>query len=301
MPQPLPVLVNPLSGGGFTSEGRSRIEALFRDAGAEPAFRLSSDVRGAAQSLAKERPPCIVAAGGDGTVSAVAAALVDTEVPLAVLPTGTLNHFARDLGLPDDLGDCVRAAVAGKTTRIDVGEVNGRFFVNNASIGLYPAIVRRREKQQRQLGRGKWHAMLWAIHTVLRGHPFLDLTLELDGVAQRRRTPFVFVGNNEYRMESLRMGERERIDAGRLCLYVAHRTGRLGLLRLALSALFGRLRQAEDFDSLGAEEIWVETRRPRRLPVATDGEVNVMTTPLHYRILPGALRVIVPREVIGDG
>ena len=154
MPHSLPVLVNPLSGGGFTAEDRSRIAALFRDAGAEAAFRLSSDVRAAAQALAKERPPCIVAAGGDGTVSAVASALVDTEVPLAVLPTGTLNHFARDLGLPADLGECVRVAVAGKTALVDVGEVNGQVFVNNASIGLYPAIVRRREKQQRQLGRG---------------------------------------------------------------------------------------------------------------------------------------------------
>ena len=96
------------------------------------------------------------------------------------------------------------------------------------------------------------------------------------------------------------MGGRESIDAGRLSLYVAHRTGRLGLLRLALSALFGRLRQAEDFDALDAEEIWVETRRPRRLPVATDGEVTVMTTPLHFRVRPGALRVIVPKTVTGD-
>ena len=293
MPQPLPVLVNPLSGGGFTPEDRSRIEALFRDAGAEPAFRLSSDVRGAARSLAKGRPPCIVAAGGDGTVNAVASALVDTDVPLAVLPTGTLNHFARDLGLPGDVGECIRVAVAGKTTRVDVGEVNGRLFVNNASIGLYPAIVRRREKQQRQLGRGKWHAMLWAMHTVLRSHPFLDLTLELDGVAQPRRTPFVFVGNNQYQMEGFTMGTRERLDGGTLSVYMSHRRGRIGLLFLALRALFGRLQQAKDFEAANVSELRIDSRHTRML-VATDGEVAALDMPLQFSLRPRALKVIVP-------
>jgi diacylglycerol kinase family enzyme len=293
MPQPLPVLVNPLSGGGFTPEDRSRIEGLFRDAGAEPAFRLSSDVRAAAQSLAQERPPCIVAAGGDGSVSAVASALVGTDVALAVLPTGTLNHFARDLGLPGDLGECVRAAVAGKTHRVDVGDVNGRIFVNNASIGLYPAIVRRRERQQRQLGRGKWHAMLWAVHTVLRGHPFLNLTLELDGVTQRRRTPFVFVGNNEYQMEGFTMGTRSTLDGGALSIYMSHRRGRIGLLLLALRALFGRLQQAKDFEAASVSELRIDSRHARLL-VATDGEVSALDMPLHFRIRPRALRVVVP-------
>ena len=96
------------------------------------------------------------------------------------------------------------------------------------------------------------------------------------------------------------MGARARMDSGALSLYLAHRTGRLGLLRLALRALFGRLRQAKDFDALSAEEIWVETPSPRHIYVATDGEVNVMTTPLHYRVLPKALRVIVPEGVMSD-
>lgn len=289
----LPIVVNPLSGGGFTVQHRSQIEELFREAGAEPAFRLSTDPGAAAQSLAKEGPPCIIAAGGDGTVSAVASALAGSEVPLAVLPTGTLNHFARDLGLPAGLADCIRAAVAGKTTAIDVGEVNGRVFINNASIGLYPAIVRRREKQQRRLGRGKWHAMLWAIHTVLRGHPFLDLALELDGVRERRRTPFVFVGNNEYLMEGFTMGMRSRLDGGSLSVYLSHRRGRIGLLRLALRALFGRLQQAKDFEAASVSELRIDSRHTRLL-VATDGEVAAFDMPLRFRVRPGALRVIVP-------
>ena len=97
-------------------------------------------------------------------------------------------------------------------------------------------------------------------------------------------------------MESFQVGARPALDAGCLSLYVAHRTGRMGLLWLAVRALFGHIREAKDFDAICAQEIWVETHRPKRLPVATDGEVNIMTTPLHYRILPGALRVIVPNE-----
>ena len=294
MPPPLPVVVNPLSGGGFTAQRRSELEALFREAGVEPAFRLASDPQAAAQALAKERPPCIVAAGGDGTVSAVASALVGSEVPLAVLPLGTLNHFARDVGLPADLADCVRVAAGGKTTTVDVGEVNGRTFINNASIGLYPAIVRRREKQQRRLGRGKWHAMLWAMLTVLRSHPFLHLTLELDGVPQRRRTAFVFVGNNEYLMEGFTMGLRERLDGGVLSVYLSHRRGRIGLLALALRALFGRLQQAQDFEAANVSQLQIESRRHTRLLVATDGEVAAVDMPLNFRVRPRALKVIVP-------
>src|SRR5205814_7706026 len=136
---------------------------------------------------------------------------VDSAIPLAVLPMGTLNHFARDLGVPADLAAAVRVALNGTRRAVDVGEVNGRVFVNNASIGLYPAMVHRRNKQQRRLGRSKWHAMLWAVHAVLRTHPFLDLTLTLDGVEHRRRTPFVFVGNNAYQMEGFMIGLRERL------------------------------------------------------------------------------------------
>src|SRR5689334_21552316 len=146
----LPVIVNPRSGSSRTAEDLQR---LFKEAGAEADIRLAqgspSDL---AHEIAREAPPLIVAAGGDGTVSAVASALVGTPVPLAVLPLGTLNHFARDIGVPEDPAAAVRIAVGGKKRAAYVGEVNGRLFVNNASIGLYPAIVHRREKQQRRLG-----------------------------------------------------------------------------------------------------------------------------------------------------
>jgi diacylglycerol kinase family enzyme len=246
-----------------------------------------------ARAAAAEGPPLLVAAGGDGTVNAVAAELVGRPTVLGVLPLGTLNHFAKDLGIPTDLERAVRALRDGSVARIDVGEVNGRIFLNNSSLGLYPDIVRQREHQQERLGRGKWHAMAWAFLGALKRYPFMNVRLEADGEVFARRTPFVFIGNNEYRMEALQIGARACLDRGLLSLYVAHRTGRLGLLRLAVRALFGRLSQASDFDSVCAREILVETRRPR-VRVATDGEVTIMQSPLRYRVRPGALRVAVP-------
>ena len=292
----LPVLINPLSGRGFGDADAKRLGELFRKAGAEPRIQVARGhgelVEGAKQFV-RERPPLIVAGGGDGTMNAVASVLAGSETALGVLPLGTLNHFARDLGIPLALDAAVGAVVQGKRKSIDVGEVNRRVFVNNSSLGLYPAIVHQREKQRRRLGRGKWHAMLWAMLTVLRSHPFLELTLELEGVAHRRRTPFVFIGNNVYQMEGFTIGRRERLDAGVLSVYLTQRRRRIGLVLLALRAIVGMLHQARDFEAGTTRELRIESRH-KRLLVATDGEVAALETPLEYRIRPGALQVIAP-------
>ena len=236
----------------------------------------------------------VVAGGGDGTINAVASVMVGTGVAFGVLPLGTLNHFAKDIGIPLGLDEAIANIAHGIRKNVDVGEVNGQIFLNNSSLGLYPDIVRDREKQQSRLGRGKWLAALWATIAALRRYPFLSVRLRLDdGQEQARRTPFVFIGNNEYTMQGFSIGARARLDAGKLSLYVAQRPGRLGLLRLAWCALRGRLAQERDFDVLSAESLDIETRH-KRIRVATDGEVTVMATPLRYRIRPAALNVIVP-------
>lgn len=234
----------------------------------------------------------IVAAGGDGTVSTVASTLIGTNKTLGVLPIGTLNHFAKDLGIPLDLEGAARTIIAGHCIRIDVGEVNERIFVNNSSLGLYPSIVQKR-KQRQKLGHGKWPAFIWAAFTVLRRYPFLDVRLSVDGKKFTTRTPIVFIGNNEYEMEGLNIGSRARLDAGQLSLYVSRRTGRLGLLKLGLNAILRRLNKAEALIAMRTTEVWIETRR-KRMHVSTDGEVATMRPPLHYRVRNGALQVIVP-------
>jgi diacylglycerol kinase family enzyme len=291
----IPLILNSRSGSADAG-GVERLAGLYRAAGAEVSPRVAkagTDITTLAQEAAREHPRLVVAAGGDGTINAVASALVGSETALGVIPCGTLNHFARDVGVPLDQAEAVVATLEGRAREIDVGEVNGHFFLNNSSIGLYPAMVHRRAKQQRRLGRGKWQAMLWAAHTVLRSHPFMDLALELDGKSVARRTPFVFIGNNVYDMQGFDIGRRARLDAGMLSVYVSHRGGRLALLALAVRALCGRLEQSRDFEAATATELRIESRH-KRLLVATDGEVTALELPLRYRIRPRALRVMAP-------
>ncbi len=288
------VILNAGSGPGHDEALTQHVHDLFVSAGVPAEVCLA---RGGGEIAAKvahaisERVDVIVAGGGDGTVSAVAAALTGGDIALGILPLGTLNHFAKDLGLPLALDEAVRQIAAGQTTRVDVGEVNGRVFVNNSSLGLYPDIVHERERQQKRIGRGKWTAFLWATVTALRKYPFLSVCLSVAGKEHRRRTPFVFIGNNEYRMHGFALGARERLTGGRLSLYVAERPGRLRLVQLALRALVGRLKQARDFDVLLATEIVIESRH-HHLRVATDGETTIMKPPLHYRIRPASLTVL---------
>ena len=221
-------------------------------------------------------------------------AIVDTDKVLGVLPLGTLNHFARDLKIPADIAEAVRVIASGRVAAVDVGDVNGRPFLNNSSLGLYPIIVREREKHQR-LGSGKWPAFVWAAIAAMRRYPFLDIRLSVDGKNFHRRTPFIFIGNNDYLMDAFNVGMRDRLDQGQLSVYMTHRTGRWGLIRLALNALLGRLREDKDFLEMNTTEVKIETRR-KRLRVAFDGEVDVIEGPFHYRIRPGVLRVIVPAD-----
>jgi diacylglycerol kinase family enzyme len=297
----VPVIVNLSSGAGHGGDEAARLQGLFREAGLEARIVSPADgaqLAQAARREAKARPPVIVAGGGDGTISAVASALAGTGIALGVLPLGTLNHFARDVGVSLDIPQAIVDIAAGRTREVDVGEVNGRVFVNNSSIGLYPHMVHQREKLRRRLGGGKWHAMLWAALKVLRRHPFLDVNVDLDGHEISLRTPFVFVGNNQYAMEGLDIGTRARLDCGLLSVYLARRVGRFGLLRLALRALLGRLAQERDFATRQVASVEIRPHRraqvKRRMLVSTDGEVSVMETPIAYAIRPRALRVIVP-------
>jgi YegS/Rv2252/BmrU family lipid kinase len=291
------VIINDRSGFQDKVEVRRRLEELFAASGVAAKISIAksgSQVAELARRSARGSSQVLVAGGGDGTISAVASAIVASDRVLGILPLGTLNHFAQDLKIPLDVENAARVIIAGHTTNIDVGEVNGHIFLNNSSLGLYPTIVSEREKQQ-SLGYGKWPAFAWAALTVLRRYPFLDVRLNADGKKFSRRTPFVFIGNNEYAMESFKIGRRDCLNGGRLSLYITNRMGRLGLIRIALRALLGRLRNDKDFLAMCTEEVTIETRR-KHLRAAFDGEVDVLETPLHYRVRPGALRVIVPEQ-----
>lgn len=294
--KPVTVIVNGGAGHGHDDSAAAELRAKLAKAGLDAELVLAKDgeeMIATARRALKGGAELVVAGGGDGTINAVASVMAGSGVPFGVLPLGTLNHFAKDLGIPLDLDEAVRNLAGGVPRQVDVGEVNGRIFLNNSSLGLYPDIVRDREKQQRRLGRGKWPAALWATVAALRRYPFLSMRLTVGGETLARRTPFVFIGNNRYTMQGLAIGERDRLDDGLLSLYVAQHPTRLGLLRFAFDALRGKLGSERDFDVLEAAGFEIDTHHAH-LHVATDGEVTLMHPPLRYRVRPGALTVLAP-------
>lgn len=289
------VIVN--RGGGSADGAEERIKEAFEGTGLEPDVRLVEPGeldRHCAELARAEGVEALVAAGGDGTISTVAASVADTGIALGVLPMGTLNHFARDAGIPFDLKAAAEAIAAGRTRQVDAAEVNGRLFVNNSAVGLYPMLVRAREAQQRRLGRTKRLAMLVATARAMWRFSSRRLTVTFAGMKAPVETPLLFVGNNKYEMSLLGLGTRQALDKGELCLYAPLARSRTAFVWLSLRAVVGRHDRQRDFLTVeGIEEAEINSHR-RMLMVALDGEAAPMETPLKYRIRAGALKLIVP-------
>ena len=234
----------------------------------------------------------VAAGGGDGTVNAVAGVVAGTDAAIGVLPMGTLNHFAKDAGIPLSLEAAVRNFFTGRIVKVDVGEVNDRVFVNNSGIGVYPHIVRDREAEQRH-GHSKPLAFALAVGSVLRRYSRLRVREHLsEAEALARLTPFLFVGNNKYEVVGLEIGRRTSLTSGRLWVCTAPRASRGNLIGMAWRTLRDQVSDHE-LNAVEVEEIWVKPATPW-INVSTDGEVSLMAAPLHYRIRPGALNVVVP-------
>ncbi len=209
------------------------------------------------------------------------------------MPLGTLNHFARDLGIPADLDEAAAVIASGRERRVDIAEMNGRTFINNSAIGLYPLMVVARDAQRKRLGRSKRLAMVVAsVRTLLRFH-HQRLTLTINQQQSRVDTPLLFVGNNDYQLALPDAGRREKLDDGNLCVLVLRKKTRAGFIAATLRALVGRARPDDMVRLDDVERLHVDSRR-KRLAVALDGEVLRVEPPLDYRIRKQALRVIAP-------
>jgi diacylglycerol kinase family enzyme len=293
------VIVNQAAGTKRDEQVRARLTELFHAQRVPGQFleiiacRTAASVTEAAASAVAAGADAVVAAGGDGTVNAVASALAGSHTPLGVLPLGTFNHFAKDLGIPLGPEAAAKAIATGHTKRVDVGVVNDRIFVNNSSLGIYPDIVRERESL-RQQGHRKWPAFAMASARVLRNYRGLIVTITAGTSTAGVRTPFLFVGNNQYEVEGLRLGKRARLDGGRLFAYLAPRVHARELPKLFALALIGRASEHHTLESFSTCELQVDTLQGGPLRVALDGEVVVMNTPLLYRSRPLMLNVLVP-------
>ncbi len=282
------VFLNESSGTGCDAE---EIESLFaRHDCACKITRLSRDVD--AGQMAKDDAPEVVfvAAGGDGTVNVVASALAESGRRMGVLPVGTLNHFGKDLGLPLELKEAVAAIARGTACGVDAGEVNGQIFVNNSSIGAYPGMVVDRERMKKG-GANKWASLVAASVKAFVRFRCMQVELEVHGKVHRCTTPFVFVGNNEYCMDGMRLGGREQLDRGELAVYLAPGASRMTILRMAVAVCLGRLKQVPEFTEYKVKSMTVNVGR-RNLRVSYDGEVKRMRGPLRYAMHPGSLQVI---------
>ena len=271
---------------------RSRIEQI---ANGGPVFivRNGDDIRQKVEQAVAAGCEGVVAGGGDGTLNAVASRLVGTSTVFGVLPLGTLNHFARDAGIPLGIDAALDVIGRGEFDRVDVGEISGLHFLNNASLGLYVRLVRHRDRQQSTLGRGKWPAFAWAMWSAFKRFPFMTLQMSIDGQDSRCRTPFLFIGNNRYEMSGLRIGRRSSLQSGALSIYLAQRAGRRRLFVLALHALLGRLGSSNDFHVFDGQRLQIFSDH-ETLQVATDGEITRLRTPLECRIHARALKVYLP-------
>ena len=235
----------------------------------------------------------VVVGGGDGSIACAAGVLAGTRRTLGVLPLGTLNHFAKDLGVPD-LDKAVDAIAAGRVRRVDVGEVCGRVFINNSSIGFYPRMVAERTREQRASGLPKWPAMALAAARTLRRFPRHRLSIAVEGRDTPCVTPCLFIGNNSYGVAGLDIGKRARLDGGGLFLVVVSGTRLWSLAAISIRAAFGRIEEARDIDVLRDVPRLSIDSHAASLEVSLDGEVTRMSPPLDYRIRPKALAVFAP-------
>lgn len=285
------VIYNPHSG---TSSDLGAIKAAFAAHNVRPTY-LPIDSKLLHRQVKAEtakKGAVIVAAGGDGTVSAVAGMVQATNAKFGIIASGTLNHFAKDLGLPLTITDAVQVILAGKTTKVDAAQVNDRVFVNNASIGLYPLSLRTRAQFDGQIG--KWPAAVVGVCRALVRPRRYRVTLTIDGKKITRRTPFVFIGNNQYKFNKPPFVRRDRLNEGILGVYIIKANSGLAVVRMFMHTLFTKKRKTDEFEIHKVSELTIATKKHRQLHVAFDGEVATMDTPLWYRSLPGSLRVIVP-------
>lgn len=268
-----------------------------------------SEIAGLAKRAVAAARVCggsVVAAGGDGTLNAVAEQVLGSGCPYGVLPQGTFNYFARAHGIPTENDAALRVIVAGNTRPVQVGLVNDRVFLVNASVGLYPQVLEDREAYKQRFGRFRVVAMLSAMATLLREPRQLHLLVDEDGGdpagAVELRTPTVFVGNNRLQLEQIGVPEANAVEAGRLVVIVLEPVGTWTLVGLLLRGALGRLGEANAARSFATASLSVtKTRRggARRLKIATDGEVRREAVPLRFHVAPEPLMLIAPADWSG--
>ena len=299
---PLFIVLNAGSGKHDAGDTQQILAKVFEEAGRPYEFLLlesAADIEVRAKEAVRkacEQGGIVVAAGGDGTINCVAQHVLGHPCAFGVLPQGTFNYFGRVHGISQETEVAARALLRAEPTPAQVGLVNDKVFLVNASMGLYTRLLEDREVAKAQLGRSRLVAMGAGLVTLARHRRQLRLTIEVGGKTRDIRTPSVFVGNNRLQFDRLGLAEGEALEQGQLAAVVVKPIGALALLGLALRGALGRLGDAEHVVSFPIHKLTVHPHRRRRIKIATDGEVMHMPAPLVFKVAPDPLMLMVPRE-----
>jgi diacylglycerol kinase family enzyme len=285
----IPAFVNPGAGNfekardALTSSGRFDLREVAPE-------KLEQEVKRAVTAGAKR----ILIAGGDGSICAAAQAVSGTDTELAILPSGTLNHFAIDHGIPADFEEAVNVAIGTRTTTVDVGFAGKRVFLNTSSIGAYVTFVMMRDRLERRFGYTL--ASVISMIRIFVGMRTVGVELEIDGKLNHYRTPLVFIGIGQRELEFPHLGKRVKNGRRGLHLFVVRGRRRGRLLVVAFEAVargVATVRQMPEVDAILLDRCTIDLRQPRAL-IAFDGETEMMPTPLEYRMERDSLRIVVP-------
>ena len=294
-PRKVTIVANPKS--GRNSRDRAAVEAALKVFGPEAELRRiedPEDIGKTVEAACRDGAEVIVAAGGDGTAVAVAGAMLGRPQAMAVLPLGTFNYFARGLGFDEDPVEAARQIAAGEPHAISVGVVNGQVFLNNASLGIYPSILRAREAVYSRWGRWRLAAHWSVIRTFLRFRKPMKVTLTMDGHSETRRTALVFVARSAYQLDRFGLKGAEAISADHFAVLVARADSRRALWRLAFRLIMGRSEAGRDYDFFSASDLTIEVHRRSAPLLAYDGEKRRETGPFRFRMSEVPLRIILP-------
>lgn len=302
---PFFIILNAGSGHAETAAQRSTIEDTLTRAGRTFTLRVVEDpsrlddMASDMARLARDSGGILVAAGGDGTINTVAGKAVEAGCPFGVLPQGTFNYFGRTHGIPEDLDEAVQALLTARLQPVQVGVVNQRIFLVNASIGLYPQIIEERESDKKQFGRSRVVALLSMIKTALGRTQYLRITLDAGGQTRTLRTAMLFIGNNSLQMEQLGiLPLSSALEDGKLAAIAPKSVGRIGMMGLMLRGALGMLGGASNLVSFSFASLTVKQRTlygtRRKIKVATDGEVCQLDTPLRFSVLKDQLLLMKP-------
>ena len=294
--------MNPASGENDKAEVRQAIVAALSAAGRP--HRIGLEGRGTLEEAARDAAlaaqqdgGCVWAVGGDGTINAVANAVLPLGCPMAVIPQGTFNYFARDYGLPEAVDEAIAVALRATPRPVQVGLVNGHAFLVNASVGLYPQLLEDREAWKQRFGRRRFVAVLAGAATLLSWRRGMRLHLQADDAAGfTERSLTLFVGNNRLQLEQMGLRDAARDKEGHLAIVSVKPRGRAAMFRLALEGALGRLGEAEDVSAFAVRSLRVEfgSVAGRAVKVATDGEIRWLRAPLDFGISPQPLQLLKP-------